>query len=222
MSFKHLYLCAALLACGRAAAAQTIDLTPADPKRWDVSVHAGWLSGNKNELAEEWNDWYDTFAVSVEAGRYWTPHLKTEVGGTFTTEGTVFSTGRIVLPPQPAPVFYTLEHHVRLDALTLAAGWQFFENTLIHPFISVGVQIGRERTRTEAPFGPPFDREGRPIEVPLPAESTTIEVDARPFVAGGAKFYFSENGFFRTDLSVVLGSGGVSHTHWRAGLGVDF
>ncbi len=215
-------ICAALFIFGDGAAAQTIDVTPADPKRWDVSVHAGWLSGSETELAEDWNDWYDTFAASVEAGRYWTPHFKTEVGGTFTTEGTVFSTERVDVPGQPFPVFVSRQHHIRLDALTVSAGWQFFENTLVHPFVAAGIAAGRERTRSEAPFGPPFDREGRPIPVPLPAETTTTDVDARPFVSGGAKFYFSENGFFRTDLTVVLDSGGVSRTHWRAGFGVDF
>jgi hypothetical protein len=217
------FICAAvLLVGGRTASAQGVQLLPADPKRWDLSAHAGWVSGNKTELAEEWNDWYDTFAASVEAGRYWTPHFKTEVGGTFTTEGTVFSTGRLVLPTQPAPVFYTVRHHVRLDALTASAAWQFFENTWVHPFLAAGIHVGRERTRTDVPFGPPFDREGRPVPVPLPAETTTVDLEARPFVSGGAKFYVTENGFFRTDLTVVLGSGGASRTHWRAGFGVDF
>jgi hypothetical protein len=211
-----------LLTCGRAAAAQTIDLSPAAPKRWDASAHVGWLTGNKTELAEEWNDWYDTFAVSAEVGRYWTPHLKTEVGGTFTTEGSVFSSASLVVPGQDFPVFYTREHHVRLDAFTASIGYQFFENTWVHPVVAAGVHVGRERTRTEAPFGAAFDRTGRPIPIPEPAETTRIDVDARPFVSGGAKFYFGEIGFFRTDLSVVVDGGGASRVHWRAGFGVDF
>ena len=215
-------ICAAPLARGGTANAQAIQLTPSDPKRWDVGVHAGWLSGHRSELAEEWNDWYDAFAASVDAGRYWTPHLKTEVGGIFTTEGTVYSSGRLEVPPQPFPIFYTRQHHVRLDALTASASWQFFENAPVHPFVAAGVHIGRERTRTDVPFGVAFDREGRPIQVPPPAGTIEVDVAVRPFVAGGAKFYVTENGFFRTDLSVVTGAGGVSRVHWRAGFGVDF
>lgn len=222
MDRRTAVLCIVLLACARTAAAQAIDLTPAHPKRWDVSVHAGWLSGNKTEVAEEWNDWYDTFAASVVAGRYWTPHFKIEAGGTFTTEGTVYSTGSVVLPAQPAPVFYTRQHHVRLDAFHASAGWQFFENAMVHPFVSAGIHVGRERERTEIPFGPPFDREGRPIVLPEPRETTATDIDVRPSVSGGGKFYVSENAFFRTDLSVVLGDGGASRVHWRAGFGVDF
>ena len=62
------------------AAAQTINLSPSDPKRWDATVSIGWLGGNKEGIGDRWNEWYDTFATSVDAGRYWTPHFKTELG----------------------------------------------------------------------------------------------------------------------------------------------
>ena len=62
----------------------------------DVGGGAGWLAGNKEGLAEEWNDWYDTFAVSLDAGRYWTTHLKTEAGATFTGEGSVYGRDQLV------------------------------------------------------------------------------------------------------------------------------
>lgn len=222
MIHRPALVAALLLVVGRPAAAQTIPLTPPDPRTWDVSVHAGWLSGNMAELAEEWNDWYDTFAASVEVGRYWTPHFRTDIGATFTTEGSVFSSARLDPPPPDLPVFYTLQHHVRLDAFTASAGYQFFENTWVHPFVNAGVHVGRERTRTVAPFGAAFDRTGRPIPLPIPAETVATDVAAHPYVGGGAKFYVTENGFFRTDLVVVPGSGGAARVHWRAGFGVDF
>ena len=77
-SIRVAFVVAAALLAASAAAAQTISTTPRNPARWDVGGGVGWLAGNKEGLAEEWNDWYDTFAVSLDAGRYWTTHLKTE------------------------------------------------------------------------------------------------------------------------------------------------
>jgi hypothetical protein len=188
-----------------ATTAQTISLTPSDPKRWDTSVAIGWLGGNKDEIAGDWNDWYDTFATSVDVGRYWTPHLKTEVAATLTTTGTVYS---FVSPH---------EHEFGFHALNVSAVYQAFENSWAHPFVGGGVQLGSERQRTRAfeprpPGGP----------VTLPIETTRTAFDVRPFLSGGTKFYVTEQGFIRTDLSAAFDNRGATRVWWRIGGGIDF
>jgi hypothetical protein len=205
-----------LTVCARASAAQTVTLAPVDPKRWDTSVTIGWLGGNKDQIAERWNDWYDTFATSADVGRYWTPHLKTELGATMTSEGSVYSQEAISAPGRPSPIFISREHHFRLRALNLSAAYQFFENAWAHPFLAAGVQLGWERGRTET-F--PLTSPGFPLP---PSPDSRTRFDAHPFLSGGAKFYVTEEGFIRTDLSAAYDGRGAARVWWRIGGGIDF
>lgn len=207
----------ALVLAARPAGAQTISLTPIDPAVWDASVTVGWLGGDKSQIAERWNDWYDTFATSLDVGRYWTPHLKTEVGATFTTGGTVYSQQQAIVPGLRAPVFFTREHRFSLRALNLSASWQAFENAWVHPFVGAGVQVGWEQERAD---NVPSSREVTPHLPPAGTPGTAF--DARPFLSGGAKLYVHERGFIRTDLTTVFDRRGASRVSWRIGAGVDF
>jgi hypothetical protein len=193
-----------------------------DLKRWDVAGSIGWLAGDKSDIAEEWNDWYDTFAGSVDVGRYWTPHLKTEAGFLFTTEGSVYSHLQVPLPRQPFPAFVSREHHFRLAALNLGLAYQFLDNQWVHPFVTAGVQLGweHERRATQQVI-PGVDPRG-PVIPPLIDRTEASEFEARPFASGGAKFYVNERGFVRTDLTVAWHKGGIGQVAWRTGIGVDF
>jgi hypothetical protein len=207
-------LAAVLFAGG--VSAQTITLAPSDPKRWDAGVTVGWLGGNKEAVADRWNHWYDTFAATADVGRYWTPHLKTELGVTLTSEGRVFSETATTPSPSGPPVYFAREHRFRLHAVNLSASYQFFENTWVHPFVAAGLQIGSERERIEhVPF-----TSAPPPGFPPPERRTVVDV--RPFLSGGSKFYVSERGFIRTDLAVAFGGAGASRAWWRIGAGVDF
>jgi hypothetical protein len=217
-----------LLSCGFVVlgfgrvSAQSIDLSAPDPKRWDVTGSIGWLGGNKSDLAEDWNDWYDTFAASLDVGRYWTPHFKTEAGVTFTTDGTVFSHEERLIPDERASIFVPREHTFRLTALSAAATYQFLENTWVHPFLSGGVQFVQERERAFSHDVPYFRRDFTRIDVPIPPPVQATVLSVRPFAMGGAKFYVNERGFIRSDLSVAWHDGRAGHVTWRAGIGVDF
>jgi hypothetical protein len=191
------------------ATAQTVTLLPSDPKSWDAAVTVGWLGGNKGGLAEEWNDWYDTVATSVEAGRYWTPHFKTEARLTLTSSGSVYSVEQTTAPGARMPVFLSREHHFGLTALDLSTTYQFFDNAWIHPLVGAGAQLGSERQRTET-----FP--------PVAAEPATRRFTARPFVTAGAKFYTGEHAFIRTDLSAAFDHSGADRVWWRIGAGIDF
>jgi hypothetical protein len=212
----------ALFACAPAQA-QIVSLTPNNPKQWDFAIDTGWLGGNKDGLAEEWNDWYDTFASSVEVGRYWTPNLKTEASVGVTNTGSVYTQEQVVVPGQPSPIFFSREHHFGLTTLRLGATYQFLENSWVHPFVSGGVQLGWERHRVETPFPFFFGRDPQ-TRIPIPdldeAPRTTFR--ANPFIGAGAKFYVGERGFIRSDLSAAFDGHGATHVSWRAGAGIDF
>jgi hypothetical protein len=212
-----------VLLCIDGAFAQAVSLAPSERAAWDVSGTLGWFSGNKSGVAEEWNDWYDTFAASVDVGRYWTPHLKTEAGATFTTAGTVYSHVEVPLPSQPFPIFIQREHHFRLNAVNLAAAYQFLDNQWVHPFAQAGVQLGWEH---EERLAPEFLGRGVDPRNPIPAPLVTREEGStfgvRPFAGVGAKFYVSERGFVRSDVTLGWNRHGIAHAHWRAGFGIDF
>ena len=214
--------CLVTLCCSHAAFAQSVTISPADPKRWDVAGSIGWLAGNKSDIAEEWNDWYDTFATSLEIGRYWTPHVKTEAGVFVTTEAGVFARQQPFIPDGGSPIFIPREHHFRVTAFSAFATYQFFENTWVHPFLSAGVHFTEERERAFSLDVPYYGRDFRPIDVPVepPRQATVFSI--RPVAMGGAKFYVNERGFVRTDLGVAWHDGRVAHVIWRAGIGVDF
>jgi hypothetical protein len=206
----------------QAAHAQTIDLTPADPKRWDTAVTIGWLGGNREDFAEPWNDWYDTFATSLQVGRYWTSNLKTEAGVTLTSDGDVYATDQVDVPGSPRPIFFSRQHLFGVTAVDLAGVYQPLENRWVHPFVSAGVHLAWERHRVESPFSPAYGPDGRPYPVPPIAVPQETTFDPRPFVSGGAKFYVTETGFIRTDVSAALAAGGTPRVWWRIGGGVDF
>jgi hypothetical protein len=203
---QHVVLCI-VMSCSAPIRAQTVSLVPGERPAWDAAATIGWFSGNKSELAEEWNDWYDAFAASAHIGRYFTPHLKTEAGATVTTDGIVYSQVAVPARTQPFPVFIPREHRFRLNALDVAAAYQFFDNQWVHPFVHAGVQLGWERERARAP---------------LVGGRDAMTFDVRPFAGAGAKFYVNERGFLRTDLTVGWRSGGVAQVSWRTGVGVDF
>lgn len=210
---------AALLAASPAAA-QTISTTPRNPARWDVGGGIGWLAGNKDDLAGEWNDWYDTYAVSLDAGRYWTPHLKTEASATFTSEGSVYGQDQLAIPVQPYSIYRFREHHFRLTAISAAAVYQFLENSWVHPFVAAGVSVEWERERTlTQQFLPTNERLFIP---PVRSETHETSLHALPFVGGGFKFYASERVFIRTDIGSAFDTRGLSRFTWRAGIGTDF
>ena len=210
---------AALLAAPPAAA-QTISTTPRNPARWDAGGSVGWFTGNKDDIADDWNDWYDTFAVSLDAGRYWTPHLKTEASATFAGEGSVYGQEQVAIPVQPFFIYRFREHHFRVAAISAAAVYQFLENSWVHPFVSAGVSLGweRERSLTQR-FVPTNDR---PFFPPILEETRETSFDAWPFVGGGFKFYASERVFIRTDVNTAFDSRGLSRATWRVGIGMDF
>jgi hypothetical protein len=206
-----------------AQTAPTIAVAPEQPARWDVAGSAGWLGVNKADVFDTgWNDWYDSAHFGASAGYYWTPHVKTEFDVATTTESRILSYDSLAVPgdiylfPRPR------EHLFRSTTLSGGVSYQFFENTWFHPFLGVGVDVVRESTRIDMPqYAIPL-RDGRPLLLPAATTDWQASVAARPFAAGGFKWYVSERAFIRGDLRTSFSSNGGESVVWRAGVGFDF
>lgn len=213
-----------MLAGAALAEAQTtrVSFAPASPARWDVSGEAGWLSSNKSEIGQDWDDRYGEPTGGAALGRYWTTHLKTELRLAFSGEGRVYEEERLVVPGELFPTFRLREHHFRRTTVGGGVSYQFFENQWLHPHVGAGVEVERESHRQFAPeWRVPSRDPGPPVVVPADRGETSVTWGARPFVAAGFKWYVHERGFARSDVRVSFGGSGVSHVVWTAGIGVD-
>ncbi len=204
---------AAVILAARPALAQQPDL----PK-WDAGASFGLLFGNG------WHPDTDDYgephaAYHLELGRFWTTHLKTDTAIILTHARHDYDYA--LYPVQGvANVYVFTDHDRRLTAVSVAATYQFFENAMMHPFVSAGAQFGvssdhmyRERETYT------INR----ISYTVPALDTrTTTTLVRPFVAVGAKSYFNERTFIKSEFALAAGSSGISHGILRLGFGFDF
>ena len=216
---------AAFLVLALPAAAQAppqVSLTPPGAPRWDAAGFAGWFGGNKEDVGEEWDDWYAGASAGITAGYYWTTHLKTDISLATTSEGRVYTAELIPIPGEPYPFYRPREHYFRLTTLSAGVAYQFGENTWFHPFVGAGVDVSRERERVEVPGQNVPTRGGRPLVIPGFEPRTSTSLTARPFVAGGFKWYVAERVFVRSELRAALSDIGAETIDWRSGIGFDF
>ena len=224
---------AAALFGAHAAAAQdrpVVSLAAADPARWDLAGHVGWLGSNKSDIGDEWNDWYNAASAGVAAGYYVTPHFKAELQTAFSRQGRVFSQESIAVPGGAFPIFSSREHFFTATTISAGVSRQFFENQWFHPFVGGGLEMVRETHRIDTPQQ---FISGRPDPatpsipavlqvVPATTGSTEVNWTARPFVAIGFKGYVSERGFVRSELRSSFSTRGAEHIVWSGGAGIDF
>jgi opacity protein-like surface antigen len=226
------FVAAALLGAGAAAAQDrpVVSLAPADPARWDLAGHVGWLGSNKSDIGAEWNDWYNAASGGVTAGYYLTPHFKTDVQMAVSRQGRIYSQESIPVPGGAFPIFRSREHFFAARTFGAGVSHQFFENQWFHPFVGGGLEIVRETHRIDTPqqFIPGRLDPARPL-VPaitqiLPATTGTTDVSwaARPFIATGFKWYVAERGFVRSEVRSSFSRRGAEHVVWSGGAGIDF
>jgi len=216
-------LCLAAMAAAESAQAQQPSTLPLpSPGRWDTAGQLALLNRNRSDLSR-WDGWYSAPAIDATAGRYWTPHFKTEfeigAAGRGRVDGEESAVaGSTVLFPR------SREHTLQESTFGATAQYQFFENQWVHPFIGIGAEIVRERHAADA-------LPGQTIRVstvapnlilpPLPAiDSLTWSV--RPLVTGGFKFYVSPRAFLRTEVRTALSAERALAVQWRGGVGFDF
>ena len=217
---------AAALCLAHTAAAQdvpTISLTPSDPPRWDLAAHLAWFGANHSDVGPDWDRWYSAAAGGVTLGHYSTPHLKTEIQGTVSRAGRIFSQELIPAPGQPFPAFLSREHVFQAATLHAGVAYQFFENQWFHPFVGAGLELSRERHRVDVPQQIVPSRDPTtPQFTPGSRGTDDVSYAAHPFVDAGFKWFVSDHAFLRGELATSISSRGFKQTAWSTGIGAEF
>jgi len=216
-------LCLAALTLSESALAQQ----PAAPAlstggRWDASGQIALLNRHRSDLSR-WDRWYSAPAVDGTAGRYWTPHFKTEFEIATARRGGIDVEESTFVPGSPIVFPHYREHALQETMLGATAMYQFFENQWVHPFVGVGAELVRERDRADA--FPPITIRPTPatsLIVPALPAIDKVSYSVRPLVTGGFKFYVSPRAFVRTEVRTALSTDRGLALQWRGGIGFDF
>ena len=198
--------------------------------KWDVDASIGAFMMSQQAIdneqraanpdRESYDDWTAP-AYGVDAGRYWTPHLKFGVGFVERRHHNTVDSEPVApagLPNQPSILVFT-NKTMTLATVSAAATYQFRENAFIHPYVSGGAQLAwlrEHRFRDQRSGASPY-----PYTV-LALDERNYQLLTRPFVAGGVKLYFSQRVFARPDALLTFGRGGFSNSTFRVAFGADF
>jgi hypothetical protein len=197
---------------------------PSDTKppipRWDASGGFGLHYLHSRELGETYNSWETKGQLRFRLGRYFTPHLKTELAVSGPTGYGLYETEQFPVAGLPNGGFASTRQTFRLVALTPAFTYQFFENSFAYPFLSGGLNVGmlnEHRHRDQTTY-----RESGISYTVGPVDSRRTTVLLRPFVAGGFKSYFNDRTFVRPEIQTAFGSSGAPQVALRLDFGFDF
>jgi hypothetical protein len=192
---------------------------------WDLTGISGFFAGRRppGDGRGYQEDWFQAAQGGVVLGRYLSPHFKLEVEATATTEGTRFRSDQIAVPGSPYPFWVTSEYRTSVGSIGAVAAWQFRDNEWVHPFVEAGVSADVERTVVQIPeqfYGDPRSG-GPPARVAQRRNEQHTSTRARGVMGGGAKVYFRERAFVRTDLRFTFDRD-HQNLMFRAGVGFDF
>ena len=184
--------------------------------RHDAWGALGWFHAETD--APVTNQWYHrSLWAGAEAGWYWTEHLKTEVGGAATTEGTAFFSGERQLIVNGQTYYEWGNVRERTRRATLRQLYQFEHNAMVHPFLGIGLDVVRIEQRHMG-YRRAASAYGAPVTLPeIESRRTVLEAA----LVGGVKAYFNRTVFFRTDFTAGRRAGTVSLAA-RLGVGADF
>ena len=205
--------------------ALTLSSTAAEAqKRWDVSGTAGLFTTHvdANNAGGYVEDWDNTAQGAVVFGRYLSRQLKLELEASATSRGEQYHSVPVTIPELPYPYFIYSEVRTSVRSLSGVAAWQFGDNEWVHPFVLAGVSADWDDAIV---YVPPQSYRGDP-RVPLTpitdgrTESHTTQ-HVRGVFGGGAKLYFTERAFVRTDGRLTWSPDRQTLT-FRAGVGIDF
>lgn len=217
-------LCLAALAIAAdAGAQQQTNLTLPTDGHWDVAGQLALLNRNKTDFSN-WDQWYSVAAVNGSAGRYWTPHFKTELEIATSAQGSVDGQESTPFPDSSFPFQRYREHRFRETTVGATAMYQFFDNQWVHPFVGAGVELARERHVADslpADTGR-FSPTTPPLRLPAVAAIDDLRYSVRPVVTGGFKFYVTSHAFVRTDVRTSLSAERPLAWQLRGGIGFDF
>ena len=210
-----------------AAIAQGTTGTPPKIEHFDAAGYFGRSSHLHNRYGY-FSPWYGEWSGDISAGHYWTDHHKTEVAFRVTGANTYESGYTYVqLPGPPVADVNTFSlTTVSTRRLSVLQEYQFFRNSMVHPFVGAGAAISWDRgqtttTETIVTRVPPGGS-----GVGTTVTHTTVgpfETRASVHVLGiaGVKAYYNERVFFRADISVGAARR-FDTVAWRIGFGWDF
>ncbi|MFN7984696.1 MAG: hypothetical protein U0Q11_22870 [Vicinamibacterales bacterium] len=218
-------MCACLVALGATPAlAQRVDASGVPFRTWDVHAGTGlqFLTSSDRVAAKD-NGWSTPSPLGdIAVARYWTSHLKTEVGLIALTKGKGYRDEAVTLASGAVAHSYN-SLRARQQQVVMSGIYQFFDNEFAHPYVSAGVRVGRlDIESRRSPYGTIV--QGNTYQSVLLPEITTrqTEIKVRPFVALGSKAYFSERVFARPEFMVAVSRTGISQLGLNLGFGVDF
>ena len=194
---------------------------------WDITAIGGLLAGYtpRTDGTGYQDSWFQNAQGGVIIGRHLTPHLKLELEATTTTGGTQFRERTITIPGYPFPYPIGAEVTTSVRSIAGAVTWQFRRNEWVHPFVQAGVSADFDRatvhTWEQFSYGarPPGAPPERIVEERFEGPTTTRSV--RAVLGGGAKLYFNERAFVRTDARWSFDRQ-RQNLAMRLGLGIDF
>ena len=193
---------------------------------WDSTALAALFAGHRpaGQSGGYREDWFQAAQGGVIVGRHVLGHLKVELEATATSGGSQFVSRPITLPGQPYPYWLTSTETTSVRSVGAVAAWQFRDNEWVHPFVLAGVTADFDRT---VAYTPEQFFNGDPRAGALPqrlsdgrTEETTA-VRAGAVIGGGAKLYFREHAFVRSDVRLAVGRD-QQNVAFRAGVGLDF
>lgn len=200
--------------------------TAAAQSRWDVAASARLFTGHLDAQVEGGyqEDWFQAAQAGVVLGRYLSRHIKVEFEASATSGGRRYASHPIDIPAHPYPYWVSSEVTTSVRSVAGVLAWQCRENEWVHPFVAAGISADVDRIAVYTPeqfFR--SDPGSGPLSTPV-AERRDLGstmTRARAVLTGGAKVYFRERAFVRTDARLTWGPD-RQHLALRAGVGVDF
>jgi hypothetical protein len=215
MKWSHVIVaCVGLIGFSRSAFGQD---NASRPRVWDGGASVGVAMISSVDIGDDARQTYlqEQIDVRAEIGRYWTPHVKTELSINPPAEWT--SGIDLSVPGVP---FLTAYRTVKLTFVTPTLTYQFRDNAFLHPYVSAGARIGIGTVRTVQPFETVTINKITYTVPTIDEESRTVQV--RPFVAVGAKAYLTRRTYVRPEALLAFSEAGMAQILLRLGLGVDF
>jgi hypothetical protein len=190
------------LALPAGAWAQQTDSGPQPYRKWDVGGGVGIRFGQTDDEVVPAGSW------NAQITRYWTAHVMTSFN--LMTAGQTTYAG-----PYPSVLFVSQRTITDPAAYSATAGYQFFDNEFVQPYIVGGARFASSATTTTIySERPPYTSSS------VTSPSTLL---ARPVVGGGFKSYFGNGrAFMRSELLMAITPHGSPHAVLTIGAGVDF
>ena len=169
-------------------------------RKWDVGGGFGIRFGETGDEVVPGGSW------NAQITRYWTAHV--------TSSFSVMTAGQVTYT-YPGALFVSQRTMTDPAAYSATAGYQFFDNEFVHPYIVGGARFASSATTTTVYTSrPPY------ISSSVASPSTLL---TRPVVGGGFKSYFSNGrAFMRSELLMAVTPHGSPHAVLTIGAGVDF